>query len=154
MSSPKPRGIEREIETTIKNAIENQIAQDGFADVRVRTFNGATLDEEKQKTMVFITCMPVEVVAQRGNGPWNSTVEVYVETAHLTGKDRDGATMVSLAESVAYALDYVEFTQFTTWLYSLNTRRTGGNYEVENSTNSTIFMAEVKACGDKTGNHV
>lgn len=151
--SVKPRGIEREIETTIKLGLENQIANDGFTDVRVRTFNGATLDEEKQKTLVFIVCEPVEVVAQRGNGPWNSTVEVHVETAHLTEKDRDGATMVSLAESVAYALDYMDFDNFTTWMNSLNTRRIGGNYEVEGSTNATVFMAEVKACGDKTGHH-
>lgn len=139
------KGIESIIEAGFKSMIEAQLAFDGFSDVRVDTITNGMPGDEMEKPFVWIGCAPVE---HKGGGlnQWMGNAEVRIRTAHLTGKDRDGATLVELLASVGYALDYGQMNP--SGLNSVAWRRLQGDWEFADSTNGVNIPIEIiSACG-------
>lgn len=139
------KGVEAIIEAAFKGLIESQLSTDSITGVRVGTITGGIVDEEMTKPFIWIGCAPVEHKGGSLN-QWTGQVEVRIRTAHLTRKDRDGATLVELLGSVGYALDYG--TASPTGLNSIAFRRLQGEWEFADSSNGVNIPVEIiSACG-------
>lgn len=143
------RAVENDIETAVKAVIEAQLVTDGISGV---TVDGLTLGApgvEPKKPYVFIACRPLEHKGGQTD-QWMGELQVDIHTLHLNTRDRDAADLVNIMASVAYAMDYGDFSAQTTRLNALQLRRTGGEYTFDESMNQcTIDVSVVKACGSK-----
>ena len=139
------KGIEAIIEAGFAQMIQSQLISDNFGDVRIGTITGGIIDAEKTKPFVWVGCSPME---HKGPGShyWTGNAEIRIRTAHLTGKDRDGTTLVELLASVAYALDFGQMSP--NGLNSVAWRRLQGDWEFADSSNGVNIPVEIiSACG-------
>lgn len=139
------RGVESDAEQAIVNVIKARLITDGIS----AHVDGLTLGapgQEPQMPYVFVMVRPAQ---HRGSaiGQWTADASIEIRTQHLDGRDRDGSMLTKLFESVAYACDFDNFTAQATRLYSINVRRTGGDYAFEESTNMVSISCELILCG-------
>lgn len=139
------RGVEAIIEAGFKALIEAQLTTDQITGVRVGTITDGIVEDEMVKPYVWIGCAPVE--HKGGNlSQWSGQAEIRIRTAHLTGKDRDGSSLVQLLGAVGYALD--SGTVLPDGLNSVAFRRLQGDWEFADSTNGVNIPIEIiSACG-------
>jgi hypothetical protein len=143
------KDVEKDIEHAIEACINARLATDGVAGVSSNTLLTGAPGEEPNYPYIFVMCRPL---AHRGAGTdqWTGDASVEIMTKHQTPKDRDATTMAQILGSVAYALDYDNFSTHTQRISSLALRRTGGSYTFEGSTNiCSIDIEIIKACGQK-----
>lgn len=143
------RAVENDIEQAMVTTIENQLSADGITGVSVNGFSLGSPGEEPSKPYVYVACRPLNY-GGGGTIQWSGVAMVQVMTQHLEDYDRDATTMNQIFQSVAYALDFGDFSANSTRVNSIALRRTGGEYEVAQSTNSVTLDVEIiKACGVK-----
>jgi hypothetical protein len=141
--------IEADIEQAIVAVILEQLEEDDHEEVPVTAITLGSPGDEAVYPMVHVACQPLA-----GKGAkvkeWTGQVVVNIRTKHLTGKDRDASTLVSLFGSVSYALDFGDFTEEAKVLNSIHMRRGGGDYIFADSTNEVNITCAVTACGIKS----
>ena len=143
------RDVEKDIENAVKAVLEAQIDADGIMGVTFRTLTGGAPGEEPQKPYVFIACRPLNYKGG-GTDQWDGELSIDIHTQHLTSYDRDATGLVEIMGSVAYALDYNDFSASTERVGAVNLRRTGGSYDFDKSHNiATIDVTIIKACNSK-----
>ena len=139
------KGIEAIIEAGLKTLIETQLTADEITGVRVDTITNGIVEDEMVKPFIWVGCAPVEHLGA-SNHQWTGQVEVRIRTAHLTGKDRDAATLVELLASVGYALDFGSVPT-SGGINSIAIRRLQGEWEFADSTNGVNIPVEIiRAC--------
>jgi len=143
------RAVENDIENAVKAVIEAQLITDGVVGV---TVDGLTLGApgvEPKKPYVFVVCRPLE--HKGGNtDQWMGELAIDIHTLHLNTRDRTAADLTNIMASVAYAIDYGDFSAQATRLNAIQLRRTGGEYTFDDSMNQcTIDVSVIKACGSK-----
>ncbi len=139
------QGIEADIEQAIIGVIELQLTADNITGVRVDSITNGCADDEVTKPFVYVQCAPLEYVGANQNR-WVGNGEVHIRTQHLTGKDRDAASLVALLASVGAALDFGNLIPQV--VGHIQIRRLQGSWEFGDSDNGVILPFEViQACG-------
>lgn len=141
--------VENDIELAVKAVLTAQLATDGITGVSIDNLTSGSPGDVPVKPYVFIACRPLMHMGA-GLDQWSGDLSIQIMTKHLEGKDADAATLVDIMGSVSYALDYGNFSAQTTRLNSIALRRTGGDYQFEESENMVNLDVEIiKACGSK-----
>lgn len=143
------RDIEADVEQAVVQAINAQLQADGITGVDVDSLTSGSSGEEHRKPYAFVMCRPLSHQGA-STEQWSGDLAIEIMTKHLTGRDRTAATLVNIMGSIAYALDFDNFSQYTERVGALQLRRTGGSYDFEDSTNTvTLDVDIIKACGSK-----
>jgi hypothetical protein len=141
--------IEADVEQAVVKVIEAQLVEDGHNDTPVTAITLGSPGDEAEYPMVHVGCAPVEHKGATVKD-WTGQMVISIRTKHLTGKDRDASTLVSLLGSVGYALDFGNFSQHAEVVNSIHAIRETGDYEFADSTNAVNIPCRLLICGLKS----
>jgi len=141
--------IEADVEQAVVAVIKAQLVADGVHGIDVRAITLGSPGDEAVYPMIHVACSPVQ---HRGANikDWTGQVVVHIQTKHLTGRDRDASTLVSLLGSVGYALDFGDFSAKANILNSIHVIRQIGDYTFGDSSNEVNLPCNLLLCGLKS----